>query len=179
MKKNELRRIVLEKLKNKKITPTMFLKMYRKVFDTSEWRNAKVIALTLNTDNEIPTYPLIFKALSEGKQIVIPKTFKNKKMIFYRLTTHTKLKKSKFGIWEPVNGIEATKDKIDLIFIPGVAFCITTCQRIGYGGGYFDCYLQDYFGSTISLVQKEQVFGDMIWDSEKFDIPVQKIFVGA
>ena len=58
------------------------------------------------------------------------------------------------------------------MFVPGLCF-MKNGYRLGYGGGYYDRYLQNYKGMTVSLA-----FSDQVVDSlpvESFDIPVEKI----
>lgn len=49
----------------------------------------------------------------------------------------------------------------------------TKGYRIGFGGGYYDRFLQDYPNQTVSLVFGEQLRDD--WQAEKFDRPVNKL----
>ena len=46
--------------------------------------------------------------------------------------------------------------------------------RIGFGGGYYDRYLTDYKGDTLSLAFECQTSHDV--PVEGHDIPVNKIF---
>lgn len=47
------------------------------------------------------------------------------------------------------------KSEIDLIHVPGLVFQ-SKASRIGYGGGYYDRYLADYTGKTVSTIYSIQ-----------------------
>ena len=63
--------------------------------------------------------------------------------------------------------------QIDLIHVPGLVFR-TKGYRIGYGGGYYDRYLEHFSGHTLSTVYPCQI-QDFI--SENHDIPVQEVLI--
>ena len=65
-------------------------------------------------------------------------------MNFYKLDENEKLLKSKFGVEEPLGLKEKlyTKNKIDLMIVPGVGFDKDN-NRIGFGKGYYDKYLEN------------------------------------
>ncbi|MBC8931851.1 5-formyltetrahydrofolate cyclo-ligase, partial [Escherichia coli] len=75
----------------------------------------------------------------------------SKKMEFKKMDSIHPLIKSKFGILEP-NELAETVDKkvIDLLIVPGVAFN-KDHYRIGFGGGFYDRFLTDFQGHTVSL----------------------------
>ena len=56
--------------------------------------------------------------------------------------------------------------------MPGIVYS-KTGYRIGYGGGYYDKFLANYAGQTISLAFDFQVVDEVVRDV--FDIPVDKI----
>ncbi len=116
--------------------------------------NASTIAVTISRGLEIPTRPVIEQAWEEGKQVCIPKCDPDtKKMQFRTYQTDDQLETVYAGLLEPV--IEKTKEvkpsQIDLMIVPGVCFD-TDGFRIGFGGGYYDRYLSDYKGKTVSLL---------------------------
>lgn len=77
----------------------------------------------------------------------------------------------KFGISEPTSG-EIDKSKIDICFIPGVAFS-KNMQRIGFGKGFYDEFLNDFQGVKIGITYEEFLFENIT--GENFDIPMDII----
>ena len=47
---------------------------------------------------------------------------------------------SSFGVDEPVNGVEIYPSEIDMVIVPLLAFD-KRGYRVGYGRGYYDCFL--------------------------------------
>lgn len=172
--KRKIRKSILNLMKK---IPINEESLYKKLFESSLWNDAKTVALTMSTDDELNTMPIIERGLAEKKQILIPKTFAKGKMEFFEFTSINDLCKTKFGILEP-NGEQEPikKNEIDLIIVPGIAFSKINNQRIGYGGGFYDRYLQNYQGKTVSLVRKIQLV-DSKWIPELTDVPVQNLIV--
>ena len=67
----------------------------------------------------------------------------------------SRLQKSSFGLMEPTSEEAVDKTEIDLIHVPGVVFN-SQGFRIGYGGGYYDRYLADFAGASISTIYAVQ-----------------------
>ena len=95
-------------------------------------------------------------------------------MDFRILTSFDELETVYIDLLEPI--VEQTesigKEQIDLLIVPGVVFS-NDGYRIGFGGGYYDRYMTDYKGATISLAFHSQVNHEV--PIEAHDIPVQKI----
>ena len=64
-------------------------------------------------------------------------------------------KKALFGPLEPDKEEDVDKTEIDLIHVPGVVFNFSRLW-IGYGGGYYDRYLVDFAGASISSIYSFQ-----------------------
>tara|TARA_Y100001970_G_scaffold249868_1_gene320918 strand:+ start:775 stop:1323 length:549 start_codon:yes stop_codon:yes gene_type:complete len=73
-----------------------------------------------------------------GMQLSLPVIKKNNEMDFYNWSTKNLLKINKYGIPEPE---KIKKVYPDIIFVPLVAFD-NRLYRVGYGGGYYDRYIQ-------------------------------------
>ena len=137
------------------------------------YREAKVIATYLSFPHEFHTQGLIEQALKDGKKVLIPKTYPKGRMDFV-VYDPQQLVKTSFGLLEPQGELEVVDaSQIDLIHVPGLAFT-TKGYRIGYGGGYYDRYLEQFTGHTLSTVYHYQV-QDFI--PENHDIPVQEVLV--
>lgn len=150
-------------------------RMYKYLFSLPEWQNAGTIAVTISRGLEIPTRPVIEQAWEEGKQVCIPKCHPDtKKMQFRTYQTDGQLETVYAGLLEPV--IEKTKEvnpsQIDLMIVPGVCFDVNGF-RVGFGGGYYDRYLSEYEGKTVSLLLECQLFGHV--PRLPHDIPVHKL----
>ncbi|MCY9375517.1 5-formyltetrahydrofolate cyclo-ligase [Bacillus sp. T17B1] len=150
-------------------------RMYKHLFSLPEWQNASTIAVTISRGLEIPTRPVIEQAWEEGKQVCIPKCDPGtKNMQFRTYQTDDQLETVYAGLLEPM--IEKTKamkpSQIELIIVPGVCFD-TDGFRIGFGGGYYDRFLSDYKGKTVSLLLECQLFAHV--PRQPHDIPVHKL----
>ncbi|WP_282709077.1 5-formyltetrahydrofolate cyclo-ligase [Ligilactobacillus sp. Marseille-Q7487] len=151
-------------------------KLQAKLLQTSAWKEAKTVALTLSTNLELDTKSLILTALNAQKQVVLPQTLPGNQMRFIEMTESTTFKKTAFGVIEPNGSLETTlpKDQIDLIIVPGVAFSANG-KRVGYGGGFYDRYLKDYRGVTIALADELRFFPEPLWQIDATDVDVDYV----
>ena len=137
------------------------------------YKEAKVIATYLSFPHEFQTQELIEQALKDGKNVLIPKTYPKGRMDFV-VYDPQQLVKTSFGLLEPQGDLEVVDaSQIDLIHVPGLAFT-TEGYRIGYGGGYYDRYLEYFSGHTLSTIYPCQI-QDFI--PENHDIPVQEVLI--
>jgi len=99
------------------------------------------IFLSIEDKNEVDTMPLITLLQGKDKNLVVPKVTDENSMVNYLLTDNTSIKKSAWGVPEPIDGIEVPENKIDVVFVPLLAFD-TQGNRVGYGKGYYDTFLR-------------------------------------
>jgi len=137
------------------------------------YQEAKTIATYLSFPHEFQTQELIEQALKDGKKVLIPKTYPKGRMEFV-VYDPQQLVKTSFGLLEPQGDLEVVEpSQIDLIHVPGLAFT-TEGYRIGYGGGYYDRYLENFAGHSLSTIYPCQV---QEFDFENHDIPVQEVLI--
>ena len=119
--------------KSRKITETLT--------QLPEDRNADRIMAYADYNHEVITRYIIEQAWKDGKEVAVPKVF-GKDMIFYRLTDFSQLEAGYFGIPEPARG-EIVQCEEALMIMPGVAFDRQN-HRVGYGGGFYDRFLEKH-----------------------------------
>ncbi|VTS45770.1 5-formyltetrahydrofolate cyclo-ligase [Streptococcus porcinus] len=174
MIKKDIRNEVLGTLKamNKKEKHQKDQALLGAMVSTATYQRAKVIATYLAMPTEYETALLIKQALSDGKMVLVPKTYPKGVMEFVAYDPE-KLERTSFGLLEPTSPIAVPKKDIDMIHVPGVAFNAKGF-RIGYGAGYYDRYLSDYQGATISTIYDCQ---QSDFQAESYDIAVQEVLV--
>ena len=173
--KSELRKQVLQEMKANPREQKQFIDqaLTERLLQHPFYQEAKIIATYLSFPHEFQTQERIEPAQKDGKKVLIPKTYPQGRMEFvvYR---PQQLVKTSFGLLEPQGDLEVVDvSQIDLIHVPGLVFT-TEGYRIGYGGGYYDRYLEHSSGHTLSTVYPCQVQQFM---PENHDIPVQEVLI--
>lgn len=137
------------------------------------FQEAKTLATYLSFDHEVSTAGLIQAALQLGKRVCVPRTYPQGRMVFVEYDPDI-LEKTRFGLLEPnEKGKLVEQSEIDLIHVPGVVFQ-SKGYRIGYGGGYYDRYLADFAGKTVSTIYSIQ---QKEFQPDAFDQAVQEVLV--
>ena len=173
--KSELRKQVLQEMKalSQEQKQAIDQALTERLLQHPFYQEAKIIATYLSFPHEFQTQELIEQALKDGKKVLIPKTYPKGRMDFV-VYNPQQLVKTSFGLLEPQGDLEVVAAyQIDLIHVPGLAFT-TEGYRIGYGGGYYDCYLEHFSGNTLSTIYPCQI-QDFI--PENHDIPVQEVLI--
>lgn len=173
--KVELRKKILQEMKalSQEQKQAMDRVLTERFLQHPFYQEAKTIATYLSFPHEFQTQELIEQALKDGKKVLIPKTYPKGRMEF--VVYHPQqLVKTSFGLLEPQGDLEEVdSSQIDLIHVPGLVFTMDG-YRIGYGGGYYDRYLEHFAGHTMSTIYPCQV---QEFNSENHDIPVQEVLI--
>ena len=145
----------------------------QRLLELPAFQEAKTLATYLSFDHEFSTAGLIQAALQLGKRVCVPRTYPQGRMEFVEYDPEI-LEESRFGLLEPnEQGKVVDKAEIDLIHVPGLVFQ-SKGYRIGYGGGYYDRYLADYTGKTVSTIYSIQ---QKEFQPDVFDQAVQEVLV--
>ena len=106
--------------------------------------------LSIEEKNEVDTLPLITLLQGKDKNVVVPKVIGENTLENYLLTDNTSLKISDWGVPEPVDGIEVQESKIEVVFMPLLAFDHQG-NRVGYGKGFYDTFLNKCRKETVKI----------------------------
>ena len=108
-----------------------------RVMRMHEFTACDSVACYLPAQDEVDLSEIIERAWRMKKRVYAPVVKEDFSMHFVQLTAETECQKNRYGLWEPVSGLQISPRKIDLVITPVVAF--DNCRnRIGMGGGYFD-----------------------------------------
>ena len=94
--------------------------------------------LPIHSKSEINTIPIIQYCWKNNINVVVPvSNFEDRTLKNAEFKPHTKTKKTKNNITEPINPIWKKNDNIDIVITPLLAFD-PRGYRVGYGKGFYD-----------------------------------------
>lgn len=162
--KNQIRKEYLAK--RNKLTPKQREKASAKItvhlLKMPEVKNAPTVFVYASYQSEVSTKKLIETLLASGRKVALPKVNKGE-MEFYEIDSWDDLFPGYQGILEPQVRTESEPVKPhsrDVMLLPGACFDYSG-NRIGYGGGYYDRYLERLVGKppvVIGLAFYRQIY---------------------
>lgn len=150
---------------------SMSLAIANRLIELPIW-NAQYFHLFLPIEqkHEINTEYILSIIQGKDKEVLVPKVV-GAELKHYLLLDSTSLVINKWGIPEPVDGIEIDPKKIDVVFVPLMAFD-KQGHRIGYGKGMYDGFLaqcrDDVLKIGLSFFEAEEKFAEVF----SSDIPL-------
>ena len=134
----------------------------------SAYKDASLLLAYVDAKREAETRLLMRCAWDDGKKVAAPRVDGDGIMHFYYLRSLKDLEPGAFGIMEPRADCRICEPEEGLLLMPGVAF-VEQGHRVGYGGGYYDRYLEKHPHLIhIALAFEFQIFPEV--PSEKHDI---------
>lgn len=107
--------------------------------------------LPIAEQKEIDTAFILSILQGKDKEVVLSRSnFENGTLTHYLLTDNTVIRKNAYNIPEPVDGLEVPEAKIDVVFVPLLAFD-ELGNRVGYGKGFYDRFLALCPKNTIKI----------------------------
>ncbi|MGY8915396.1 MAG: 5-formyltetrahydrofolate cyclo-ligase [Flavobacteriales bacterium] len=120
--------------------------------------------LPISEKKEVDTSYILSILQGKDKNIILPKMVDDKNLMHFLLTDNTIIKPNKWGVPEPLDGLEVPTNKIEVIFLPLLAFDIKG-NRVGYGKGYYDIFLKECSPNVVkiglSLFEAEEIIDDI------------------
>ncbi|MDO5117086.1 MAG: 5-formyltetrahydrofolate cyclo-ligase [Eggerthellaceae bacterium] len=151
------------------------------VFALQQYKDASIVFAYASFSDEVDTWRIIDRALSDGKTVVLPRVVpKTRLMRWFTVSSRDELSRSAWGIEEPE--IDASKEvdvsalsneNVSLVLVPALAFD-AACFRLGYGGGFYDTFLKDFGGYALGLARHAFLF-DELPGIEAHDLPVDGV----
>lgn len=131
--------------------------------------------LPILNKKEIDTSVILSILHGKDKHVIIPKVIGPNTLEHFLLADNTRLKTSTWGVPEPVDGITIDSKKIDVVFIPLLAFD-KMGNRVGYGKGFYDTFLslcrEDVVKIGLSFFKAEEKITDVHHSDVRLDFCV-------
>ena len=127
------------------------------ILEWDKYKESKAIMTYYSFRNEVLTDDVINKSFELNKTVVLPKSIKEGSQILpCIIKSLSELKEENYGIMEPPTDNLLDRDKLDIVFVPGLGFD-KNGFRIGYGAGYYDRFLNGYKGVKVGICFELQV----------------------
>ncbi len=152
----------------------MSLAIANEVLTLPIWeKNYFHIFLPITEHKEVNTEFILHLLSGKDKEIIVSKSdFETRNMTHFLLTDNTKIKKNEYNIPEPIDGLEVPTSKIEVVFVPLLAFD-KAGHRAGYGKGFYDKFLTECKPETIkiglSFFEAETIIEDVFENDVKLD----------
>ena len=176
MTKSELRNIYKSKRRalSQEAVDDLSLQIANRLLQLNIWDVSFYhVFLSITEQNEVNSDYLLNILSGKDKHIVVSKSdFKTYSMSHYLLTDNTAIKKNNYNIPEPIDGIEIPVEKIDIVFVPLLAFD-NQGNRVGYGKGFYDKFLSTCKPEAIkiglSFFEAEEQIDDIFENDIRLD----------
>lgn len=162
--KNSLRKSVLSfrSSLDKNDVLSMSADIFRQFLSIEKIRHASRFMLYVDFRNEVATREIISDLLDLGKEVYLPVTLKNeKKLIPKRIFSLDDLVPGAYGILEPrIDAPTIDNSLLDVVIVPGSVFD-KNGYRTGYGGGYYDRFLESTDALKVGVCFDFQLVDDV------------------
>jgi 5-formyltetrahydrofolate cyclo-ligase len=102
-----------------------------------EVSEADPVLAFVSITSEVPTAMLLEAVLKTGKRLLLPYVADDGALRAAAITSLDELEPGFRGIPEPRARLPVSPDSAGIVIVPGVAFD-KDCNRLGYGGGFYD-----------------------------------------
>ena len=143
--------------------------------DSPQFAEADTVLLYAPIGSEINLLPLVRIARERGKRVAFPRSDTQTKTItFYELLPNTRLYTGAYNIPEPPKDAPtATLTERTLCILPALTFS-PSGARLGYGGGFYDRFLETFAGVCVGAVYEALLVRAL--PAEAHDRPVTHLF---
>ena len=129
--------------------------------------------LSNEINNEVETDEIINLLFMKNKRVFVPKIL-GKDLLNIEIDNNTNYFLNQLGIREPISSNQKDTSLLEVIFIPLLIFD-KLGHRVGYGGGYYDKFLENIKEDVLKIGLSLFDPIDEIQDIEKHDISMDYI----
>lgn len=173
----EYKKALRAELKQKRVSmapsekQAMDKQIYDRVLATAEFTEAHTVLIYVSTELEVDTEQIIRYCFESGKRVAVPRCIDGtRKMEFYLIDDLETLAVRTFGVREPVpNPERLLTDYTGSICVVPAMGCDLMGYRLGYGGGYYDRFLDSYPGKKLVITYHSCLL-DRMWHG-RYDVP--------
>lgn len=128
-----------------------------------EYRRCETLFSFVSEPVECDTRAIIEQAFRDGKRVAVPKCLERRgEMAFFYIRSFEDTRRGAFGITEPD---EACCERVTaytnaLCIVPGLCFDLQH-YRVGFGGGYYDRFLERFRGITAGICFSRYTLGEV------------------
>lgn len=126
------------------------------------------IFLPIERNHEVNTFPLMDELFSREKRVVVPKVI-DLDLINCEIQKEVKFETGSFHTLVPKEFQLIQNQEIELVFIP-MMVCDEKGNRVGYGGGFYDRWLNQFEKDPIKIGLNFFPPIDQIQDTESWDV---------
>lgn len=179
MTKSELR--TLYRSKRKKLSSEkaneISLQILENLKSMDIWGNSVFhVFIPILNQNEINTLPIIEYLFELNKQVVVPKV-EGDKMLNCLIDENTEFISGKFNVTEPKKFQLIDSEQIEVVILP-MLIGDKKGNRVGYGGGYYDRFLEKLQPKVLKIGINFFPPISEINDVESTDIPLDYCVTG-
>lgn len=157
------------------------LELTKTITGSEAYRRSESVMTYVSFGSEVQTQALMEQVLTDKKKLFVPICDVDLKVMFpVEIGAFDQLEIGSYGILEPKkelleSGVLKIGDKtdIDLAIVPVLGFD-KHGGRLGYGGGYYDRFLEGYTGVSVGIAFSECLVESV--PAEKHDIKLGKIY---
>ena len=152
--KNILRKEIIAKRKkiSSGIKTQSETAIYENLISYPEFISSETVLIYYSVNGEIDTKKIIEHCFVNNKKVALPVCGSNRKIDFFFINSFSEITDGKFNIPAPdtfrCTPVEDYSDAICIV--PGLCFDASGA-RLGYGGGYYDCFLSSHTVKSAGL----------------------------
>ena len=177
IEKQRIRRIIAERKAeySRERLASMSRVIVERLLALPDLRKAETVFAYMSLPGEVQLQDFLVRCRSEGKRTAVPKLVKgSREMHFYQVDSADCLREGAMHILEPdperCPCLDSEEDAF--MVLPGLAFDASG-GRVGYGGGYYDRYLEKHPGHPLAAAAFHfQLFEKVPVEETDFPVPV-------